>query len=285
MSMDLAPGGVVPHIRSVIPSLLPAERAVAEVFLQRPADIVEMSSQQVADAAGASRASVVRTCQSLGFGGYQQLRVLLARDAARALPTQERSADGPFAIVTETFAHVGESIAAMTALLTAEDVTHAVSTLAGADSIVVIGNGLSAALAADTDARMRSVGLRSHAPTDSIAQQVAVRLLTDRDVALIISGSGATSASTRAAQAARDRGATVVSVTSFARSTLAAASDIALVVGMRDLSFQRELAVTSRIPHVILLEGLMAALTDALGDRASAAMAATLEVISGNLGE
>ena len=77
----------------------------------------------------------------------------------------------------------------------------------------------------------------------------------------------------------------MVSVTSFARSNLAAASDIALVVGMRDLSFQRELAVTSRIPHVILLEGLMAALTDALGDRASAAMAATLEVISGNLGE
>ncbi|MDV8021846.1 hypothetical protein [Rhodococcus sp. IEGM 1330] len=32
---------------------------------------------------------------------------------------------------------------------------------------------------------------------------------------------------------------------------------------MRHLSFQRELAVTSRIPHVILLEGLMAALTDA----------------------
>ena len=43
MSMDLAPGGVVPHIRSIIPSLLPAERAVAEVFLDRPADIVEMS--------------------------------------------------------------------------------------------------------------------------------------------------------------------------------------------------------------------------------------------------
>ncbi|WP_155292872.1 MULTISPECIES: hypothetical protein [Nocardiaceae] len=54
---------------------------------------------------------------------------------------------------------------------------------------------------------------------------------------------------------------------------------------MRDVGFQRELAVTSRIPHVILLDAPMTAPTDSLGDRASAAMAATLEAISGNLGE
>ena len=78
------PGEVIATIRSLLPSLLPTEQAVAAVLLARSADIVELSSQQVADLAGASRATVVRTCQSLGYTGYQQLRVLLARDAGYA---------------------------------------------------------------------------------------------------------------------------------------------------------------------------------------------------------
>ena len=75
------PGEVMATIRSLLPSLLPTEQSVAQVLLSRSNEIVELSSQQVADLAGASRATVVRTCQSLGFSGYQQLRVLLARDA------------------------------------------------------------------------------------------------------------------------------------------------------------------------------------------------------------
>nr|WP_296777458.1 MurR/RpiR family transcriptional regulator [Rhodococcus sp. (in: high G+C Gram-positive bacteria)] len=283
--MDLAPGGVVPHIRSLLPSLLPAEKAVAEVFVGRPSDIVEMSSQQVADAAGASRASVVRTCQSLGFSGYQQLRVLLARDAARALPTEIRSGDGPFAVVVDTFSQVGDSIDAMTALLDERTVTGAVEALATAATVVVVGNGLSAPLASDADARLRSVGVTSYAPSDAIAQQVAAKLLTGKDVLLVVSGSGATAQSTRTARIAREQGATVIALTSFARSDLAGAANFALVVGMRDLSFQRELSVTSRIPHLILLEGLMAALTVRLGDRATAALEATYDVISGSLSD
>lgn len=285
MSMDLAPGGVVPHIRSVLPSLLPTERSVAEVFLSRPSDIVEMSSQQVADAAGASRASVVRTCQSLGFSGYQQLRVLLARDAARDLPDEVRSGDGPFAIVGDTFAHVGASVDAMTALLTEEAVTAAVEALATAETVVVVGNGLSAPLATDVDARMRSIGVASYAPSDSIAQQVAAKLLTPQDALLVVSGSGATAISNKVARIAKERGAAVLAVTSFGRSDLASTADVALVVGMRDLSFQRELSVTSRVPHLIMLEGLTAALTVRLGDRAAAALAATFDVISGSLAD
>ena len=76
-----APGKVLATIRSLLPSLLPAEQAVASVLLERAAQVVELSSQQVAELSGASRATVVRTCQSLGFTGYQQLRVLIARDA------------------------------------------------------------------------------------------------------------------------------------------------------------------------------------------------------------
>ena len=47
----------------------------------------------------------------------------------------------------------------------------------------------------------------------------------------------------------------------------------------------RLVPLTSRIPQVILLEGLVAALADRLGEQASAATALTLEIVSANLAD
>jgi RpiR family transcriptional regulator, carbohydrate utilization regulator len=281
------PGGVLAHIRSLLPSLLPTERTVAGVFLDRAGDVVEMSSQQVAEVAGASRATVVRTCQSLGFTGYQQLRVLLARDAGPATPPQPPGGvpDTPGAMVASTFAHVAASVPAMVALLDHADVARTVDLLAAAGRIVVVGNGLSAPLAMDAAARLVGIGRRAEAPLDVIGQQVAARQLGPDDVLLVISGSGANVTSVRAAEAARASGSTVVLVTAFGRSPLTASADVSLVVGMPDLTFRDELTLTSRVPQVILLEGLLAALARQLGGSAAAAAALTLEVVSANLAD
>lgn len=284
MTTAATPGGVLAHIRSVLPSLLPTEQAVAGVFLDRAGDVVELSSQQVAELAGASRATVVRTCQSLGYTGYQQLRVLLARDAGPP-PTPDALPGTPGARVASTFAHVAASVPAMVALLDHNDVANAVEALATAGRIVVVGNGLSAPLAVDAAARLVSIGRRAEAPPDVIGQQVSARQLTPGDALLVISGSGANGASVRAAEAARRGGATVVLVTAFGRSPLTTSADICLVVGMPDLTFHDELTLTSRIPQVILLEGLLAALAQRLGPEAAAAAALTLEVVSANLAD
>lgn len=287
MTADLTapPGGVLAHIRSLLPSLLPTERAVAAVFLEQPDAVVEMSSQQVAEAAGASRATVVRTCQSLGYSGYQQLRVLLARDAGPRRGPAAPAPHGPGPIVASTFQQVADSVPGMLALLDHADVARAVEALATARRVLVIGNGLSAPLAADTAGRFGGIGRPAEAPPDAIAQQIAARQLGADDVALVISGSGASGVTVQATHAARRAGATVVAVTAFARSPVVAVADVALVVGMSDLTFREELTLTSRIPQVILLEGLVAALADRLGEQASAATALTLEIVSANLAD
>ncbi|MGU3434942.1 MurR/RpiR family transcriptional regulator [Actinomycetes bacterium M1A6_2h] len=277
-----ASGGVVAHIRSMVPSLLPTEQAVAQVFLDRSSDVIDMSSQQVADAAGASRATVVRTCQSLGYSGYQQLRVLLTRDAGTvASPTDTV----PQNIVRRAFSHVAESMSTMTALLDDGDLDRVVQALATAVSTVVIGNGLSAPLASDAAARLSAMGLRVAAPVDVIAQQIASRMLGPSDVLLVFSGSGSTASSLRPAQIGRRVGALVVVVTAFARSPIALEADVALVVGMGASDFRAEVTATSRIPQFILLEGLVAAVFDVVGESAASHHAANLEVIGENLSD
>lgn len=281
------PGEVMATIRSLMPSLLPTERAVAAVLLERSADIVELSSQQIADAAGASRATVVRTCQSLGFTGYQQLRVLLARDAAYSSvpePTSGHASDTA-EIVSETFRHVARGVENMTALLDDNELKRAVDALGGATRVVVSGNGLSAPLALDASARFSSIGRAAEAPLDVIGQQITARLLGENDVLLAISGSGSNAATVRIATAARDAGARVVAITAFARSPLTQLADISLVVTMPDLTFREEITLASRLPQAILIEGLVAALTHRLGDVAVRAKALALDAISENLAE
>ncbi|WP_243062639.1 MurR/RpiR family transcriptional regulator [Humibacter sp. RRB41] len=282
------PGEVMATIRSLLPSLLPTERAVAQVLLSRSNEIVELSSQQVADLAGASRATVVRTCQSLGFSGYQQLRVLLARDAGYQ-PADAASAppvaDGAAGIVAETFRHVQASVNGMVALLDDTEVARAVDALASAERVVVVGNGLSAPLAQDAAARLTSIGRPAEAPMDVIGQQITARLLGGGDAVLLFSGSGANASTQRVAEAAAAGGATVIAVTAFARSPLTQVASITLVVTMPDLTFRDEITLTSRLPQAILVEGLVAALTHALGDRAQRAKALALDAISDNLVE
>jgi DNA-binding MurR/RpiR family transcriptional regulator len=278
------PGQVIATIRSLLPSLLPTEQAVASVLLARSTEIIELSSQQVAELAGASRATVVRTCQSLGFSGYQQLRVLLARDASYELPALPPST-GTDGIVRDTFRHVAGAVTDMVALLDDAAVHRAVEAIAEADRVVAIGNGLSASLAMDVAARLTSIGRAAEAPLDAIGQQITARLLTPSDVLLVISGSGSNTSTLRAAEAATSAGATVVAITAFARSPLAQNAAISLVVTMPDLTFRDEITLTSRLPQAILIEGLVAALTHRLGASAVRAKALSLDVISDNLAE
>lgn len=282
------PGEVLARIRALGPSLLPAERAVADLFLTRPAEVIEMSSQQVGAAAGASRATVVRACQRLGYSGYQQLRVMLARDlGAAAAPTSTRPGrDSTVAdVVFDGFDAVGASLPAMTALLDPDAIRRVVEAIAAAGQVIAVGNGLSRPLAELAAQRLVAIGLAASAPVDPILQQVAARHLTVADVLLIISGSGANATTVGAARAARAAGATVLLLTAFARSALTALADESLVVGMRDTTFRNELAVTTRIPQFILVESLIAAVARQRGDAADAAHALTVSILSENLAE
>ncbi|WP_157514436.1 MurR/RpiR family transcriptional regulator [Nocardia concava] len=280
----LRPGEVLAHIRSLAPSMLPAERNVAQVFSERPAAVVEMSSQQVADAAGASRATVVRACQSLGFTGYQQLRMVLAREAALTADAAPEL-EGAAGTVRATFAHTAAAIPAMTALLDDTAVTAAVAKIHTAATVLVVGNGLSLPVAQTIATRLMSLGLRASAPADVMSQHIAARMLGPTDVALIVTGSGSSTPSLRAAELARAGGATVIGMTSFARSPVTALAGLILVTGMPDMTFQDEVTVTSRIPQVILAEGLVAAVAAALGDTAHRHRAANLAVIGEYLSE
>ena len=80
------PADAPPSVRiaALAPSLQPSERRVADLIAADLAAAVERTAQQLADEVGVGRASVIRTAQTLGYEGFPQLRVALARELAFA---------------------------------------------------------------------------------------------------------------------------------------------------------------------------------------------------------
>src|SRR5260370_11676815 len=74
--------GILVTIRSLLPSLAPVERRVAQAVLDDPQGVAWRSISELARTCGTSATSVVRFCRAIGLRGYPDLRLAPARAAA-----------------------------------------------------------------------------------------------------------------------------------------------------------------------------------------------------------
>jgi RpiR family transcriptional regulator, carbohydrate utilization regulator len=273
------------RIAAVLNTLQPAERRVAELIVEASDAVVEWTAQELADRAGVGRATVVRTCQTVGYRGYPQLRVALAAELGGAPEATSDHGPGVLGRMRGEIDRLASSLPALASLLDADAVDEAVRAAASARRLLVLANGLSSPIANDLAMRLTASGRAAEFIADAIAQQIAARHLTADDVCLVVSGSGANEASLRVATAAARGGATVIALTSFASSALTEVATLSLVIAPTGVSFRDELEHTSRVAYLVFAEVFAAAVTPARGDDAVQARAHALEVVSDNLGE
>jgi len=274
---------VTARIAAVRNSLQPSERRVADLIVDEPDAVIELTAQQIADRVGVGRSTVVRACQTFGYRGYPQLRVALA--AERGSRTVAPSAqDGALGGIRSAIDRIADDLRTVTSLLEADAVSEAVDAVVGARRLLVVASGLSAPVATDLAMRLTAVGRPAETLGDPIGQQIAARHLAAADVCVVISGSGANEASLRAASAARAAGARVIALTSFSASPLTERADLSLVLASGG-SFRDELEHTSRIAHAVFAEAFVDAVAAARADDSALARSRVLEILSDNLGD
>lgn len=245
---------------------------------------VECTAQELAARAGVGRASVIRTAQTLGYDGYPQMRVAMARELALA-PSREEPPDTAIGRLRGAVDQFGRNLPRLTAALTEELVEEFVAAMDEAPRVVVVATGLSAPLGLDLAMRLSSAGRPAEFLPDPLAQQIAAGSLEPGSVCLVLSGSGATSTGLDAAIAARHAGAKVLVMTSFARAPLVAHADVALVIPPATESFPAELLHTSRAALVLVIEALVDVLVARRGNRGWDARAAAIAQVEKRLSE
>ena len=226
---DPVPGGTVARIRSLLPSLGPGEQRVAEECARVPSEVALLSVADLAARTGTSAATVVRACQKLGFRGFQHLRLLLLRDARPPAPAV--SPQDTAGRIAALFQSAADELRESHVSLDVDAFERAASAVASAPRVLVVGNGASGPSAQLVALLMLTRGRSCEAPTDAVTQQLVARLLRPVDVCLAISDSGQNPVTLEAVRNAATAGATIIGVTSYARSRLATFSTHTLVAG------------------------------------------------------
>jgi RpiR family carbohydrate utilization transcriptional regulator len=256
--LEAARGGrTARYIRGLMPSLRPAEANVAEVMLERIDDPGGWSAGELAAAAGVSRATVIRTCQSLGFDGLTELRGVLEREREgdELEPGKELDTD---TALDRTIASGIEQLAHMAALLDREEFARAVDALAAARRVLVVSLADLSFLGQYAVYHFALVGRSAEAPPDVIAMHATATTLEEGDVCLAIGHTGKNGLTLNVVDAAQAAGATAISVSSYARGPLQDIADIQLTVGVSEPN--PELLTVTRIAQLLIVDALKTAL-------------------------
>src|SRR4030081_4162216 len=73
------PGSFV-RLQGAYSSLRAAEQRVAYFILKHPDELIYLTVTELAERTHTSESTVVRLCQKIGYKGYQEFKIVLARD-------------------------------------------------------------------------------------------------------------------------------------------------------------------------------------------------------------
>lgn len=270
------------RIRSRQAALSPSERRVADFVLANPSAVIHMTVAEVAEQAGSAESSTVRACHRMGFSGFQDLKISLARDTTPLTHyayDQVDPGDAPGDVLVKVLGFSAQVIQDAASSIDAQVFDQAVDAIASASELLIIGFGMSLTVARSARDQFTSIGLKVNVPEDANHKYLASRLATPDMCAVLISHTGATRDTIRCAEALKARGVPTVALTSFPHSRLTAVTDLALVASGRELSFRFE-ALSGRLVHLAVIDALYLALARSDPERARAALDVYYEVDS-----
>lgn len=237
-----------------------SEIKVARFVLEQPQRALYTSITDLADQCGVGDTTVFRFCKTLGLKGFQEFKMQLAqslsekKSAAAAGEVAEIGAEDTLADVVRKTAAVSLSALQKTVdLIDFHALSGVVDTLVRAERVLVCGAGSSQITALDVANKFLRITPKFVCNLDPHQQAMAGMLLDEKDVALIISFSGATKDMVHIAQLVRERGAKVISITRYAKSPLSACSDSLLLCGANESPFQGG-SMSGKMSQLLLLE-------------------------------
>lgn len=272
-------GDVRNLIRINLQGFSPTERRVADAVLADPLEVLDASVTELADRASTSAATVVRMCTSIGLKGYQELKTRLAVEYVPDADVAPDSAVGTGASLTATLLRdFASALKDTAAVLDIGEVENVVEALLSARRIQFAAVGTSAMLAFDGSYRLTTLGMSAFYVGDVHAQHMQARMLEPGDVLFAVSHTGSTFETLAAVRSARTAGATVLAITSFARSPLTELCDHAIIAGSAETRIRVE-AVASRLVHLAVLDALHVLIRQRLPD-ADAHLRAAADVLA-----
>ncbi|MDB5071503.1 MAG: RpiR family transcriptional regulator [Candidatus Eremiobacteraeota bacterium] len=251
------PGSFV-RLQGAYSSLRAAEQRVADFILLHPDELIYLTVTELAERTKTSESTVVRLTQKIGYKGYQEFKIVLARDLVE--PATEiyeaiEPGDDLATVKSKVFQANAQALRDTLEVLDDAQLQRGVDALAAAQRVEIYGVGGSAPLALDAYHKFLKLGLRSIALSDGDLMAMSSALLGESDVALGISHTGASRDVTDALGRAKANGATTIGITHRPSSPITRVSDVVLVTAAQQTAFRSD-ASSSRIAQLTIIDTL-----------------------------
>lgn len=257
----------VAEIRDQAPT---ARRAILDLILEDPDRVLEESFEQLAERAGSSVPTVMRTCRDLGFAGLREFKLALAQALALGgspLHRRVNIEDAAGQVVDKIARSAAASVVGVRNQLDLATLEAAVDAIAMAPHIDLVGAGnTSWFMAMDLQARLFRLGLSATAWADYHLQQVAAGAQRPGGVVIAFTHVGGMPSLLDAVDIARSQGAKVIAITRPG-TPLAERADILLGLSVPDDAVMH-VGVDAYLVHLTLIEILTVLVAQRVGERA-----------------
>lgn len=219
---------ILEFVRGKYNSLNPMEKRVANYILERPDDVIHYSITEFAEQCGTSETTIYRLCRKLGFNGYQDFKISLAREIG--FPKREiLKKGGSFEeFVKEIFKENLDLIEGTMELVETDKIKRAVDMILESRRILFFGVGRSSIIARDGSIRFALLGFPSSDYSDPHVQVMVGAGLTKDDLVIGISHSGVIKDIVKSMQVSHDAGAKTIAITSGINSPITKVVDLVL---------------------------------------------------------
>lgn len=228
--------GIILQIQARYNQFTKAEKKVASYILEHTEDVLYMSITDLADACSVGDTSVYRFCRTMKLDGYQEFKMQLSLSlAAQDKIMQVAKPDTEVEDIAECVMNLDiKSIQETYLLLDRDAVERVVSMMEQAKRIYFFGIGDSLLMAEEARNKFLRVTGKVACLGDPHLQSMAAALLTEEELVVIFSYSGATKDNIHVAKEAKKAGAKIVCITHFMKSPLTAYSDVVLLCGAKE---------------------------------------------------
>lgn len=252
------------RIQGTYSSLRTAEQRVADFILKHAEELIYLTVTELAERTQTSESTVVRLCQKIGYKGYQEFKIMLARDLVGPTETvyeEIDKGDSLSALKNKIFQANAQALKDTIEVLSDDELVRAVAALATARRVEVYGIGGSAPLALDAYHKFMKLGISCVWLSDSDLMAMSSSLLGTSDVVLGISHTGASRDVCDAMENAQNGGATTICITHRATSPITKVANVKLFTAAKETAFGSD-ATSSRIAQLTIIDTLFAGIAN-----------------------
>ncbi|OJG80016.1 Sialic acid utilization regulator, RpiR family protein [Enterococcus ratti] len=217
-------------IKEHYPLLTRSEKKVADFILHSGKTVIYSTMSDIKEKTKVGDATIIRFCQKLGFSGFSDLKIEIAKEDFSQ--KQEHPSSGKY--YEEIAKSLIEALHSTVRLLNEEKLDQALQLINRMKNIYIFGVGSSGNTCLDLESMFLRVGLQAKAILDPHFQAQVASLLKEDDLVIAFSLSGKTKDTYDSVNIAKHNGAKILAITNYIHSPIGQASDIVLQTAIEE---------------------------------------------------